>query len=214
LLWFHSTRKAERDAKSRARILDRVSQELARLQSRLQSSRTRFRRRDKVETAVNEILSQGDAARWLHVSIQEIVKETFKQSTPGRPGKNTQYIRETATRYQLSWTVNTSQIEQDQATDGVFPLLTNQHEMTSEEVLRSYKRQPLIEKRFSQFKSDFEVAPVYLKEVARIQAMLSIYFFALMLQTLLEREVRHALKHSEYDSLPLYPEHRACRAPT
>ena len=64
--------------------------------------------------------------------------------------------------------------------------------MTPEEVLRAYKRQPLIEKRFSQFKSDFEVAPVYLKEATRIQAMLSIYFFVLMLQTLLERELRHA----------------------
>ena len=44
--------------------------------------------------------------------------------------------------------------------------------------------------------------------------MLSIYFFALMVQALLERELRHALQDSEYDSLPLYPEHRACRAPT
>ena len=101
-----------------------------------------------------------------------------------------------------------------QANDGVFPLITNQYEMTLEEVLRACKRQPLIEKRFSQFKSDFEVAPIYLKEVTRIQAMLAVYFFALMLQTLLERELRHALEHSEYDSLPLYPEHGACRAPT
>jgi len=107
-----------------------------------------------------------------------------------------------------------TQMEHDQATDGVFPLITNQRDMSPEEVLRAYKRQPLIEKRFSQFKSDFEVAPVYLKEVTRIQAMLSVYFFALMLQTLLERELRRALKHSEYDSLPLYPEHRECHAPT
>jgi transposase len=214
LLWFHSTRKAERDAKSRARTLDRVSQELAQLQSRLQSSRTRFRQRDKVEQAVKEILSQGDAGRWLHVQILEFEEETFKQSTRGRPGKNTRYVRETTTRFKLSWTTNASQIEHDQATDGVFPLITNQHEMTPEAVLRAYKRQPLIEKRFSQFKSDFEVAPIYLKEVTRIQAMLAIYFFALMLQTLLERELRHALENSEYDSLPLYPEHRACRAPT
>jgi transposase len=214
LLWFHSTRKAERDAMSRARSLDRASKQLAQLQSRLQSSRTRFRQRDKVEAAVQEILGDGDVSRWLHVQILEFEEETFKQSTRGRPGKNTQYVRETATRYKLSWTTNTTQIEHDQATDGVFPLITNQNEMTPEEILRAYKRQPLIEKRFSQFKSDFEVAPIYLKEVTRIQAMLSIYFFALMVQTLLERELRQALQDSEYDSLPLYPEHRACRAPT
>ena len=49
---------------------------------------------------------QQDAARWLHVQIREIEEETFKQSTRGRPGKNTRYIRETATRYRLSWTTN------------------------------------------------------------------------------------------------------------
>jgi hypothetical protein len=31
--------------------------------------------------------------------------------------------------------------------------------MTAEEVLRAYKRQPFVEKRFSQFKSDYHVAP-------------------------------------------------------
>jgi transposase len=214
LLWFHSTRKAERDARSRARALDRASKQLAQLQSRLQSSRTRYRQRDKVETAVKEILGDGDVSRWLSVQILEFEEENFKQATRGRPGKNTQYIRETTTRYRLSWTTSTTQIEHDQATDGVFPLITNQHEMAAEEVLRAYRRQPLIEKRFSQFKSDFEVAPLYLKEVTRIQAMLAMYFFALMLQTLLERELRQALRNSEYDSLPLYPEYRACRAPT
>jgi transposase len=148
------------------------------------------------------------------VQILELEEETFKQATRGRPGKQTRYIRETRPRYQLSWTISTTQIEHDQATDGVFPLITNQHEMAAGDVLRAYRRQPLIEKRFSQFKSDYEVAPLYLKEVTRIQAMLAVYFFALMLQTLLERELRQSLRDSEYDSLPLYPEYRSCHAPT
>jgi len=84
--------------------------------------------------------------------------------------------------------------------------------MAAKEVLKAYKRQPLIEKRFSQFKSDFEVAPVYLKEVTRIQSLLCVYFFALMVQTLLERELRQALEASSYETIPLYPEHRACSA--
>jgi transposase len=214
LLWFHSTRKAERDAKSRARTIDRISQELAKLQSRLASSRTRFRKRAKVEEAVKEILGESEARNWFTVDIQEIEKETFKQSTPGRPGKDTRYVREAHTRYRLSWAINVTQVEHDQATDGVFPLITNQRDMSAEEVLRAYKRQPLIEKRFSQFKSDFEVAPVYLKEASRIQSLLSVYFFALMVQTLLERELRRALAESEYDGIPLYPEQRTCHAPT
>jgi transposase len=92
LLWFHSTRKAQRDARSRARALDRASKQLAQLQSRLQSSRTRFRQRDKVEAAVKQILDESDVSRWLSVQILELEEETFKQETRGqsaRPKSNT-----------------------------------------------------------------------------------------------------------------------------
>lgn len=82
------------------------------------------------------------------------------------------------------------------------------------DTLLAYKRQPVIEKRFSQLKTDFAVAPVYLKNVSRIQAMLCIYFFALLVQTLLERELRQAMEAAGLESLPLYPEGRACKRPT
>ncbi len=214
LLWFHSTRKAERDAMSRARAIDRASKNLAALQSRLQSPKTRFRKRTKVEQSLKEIFKQANVARWIDVEIHEESETVFKQATRGRPAKDTQYVRDTKIRYRLSWTLNQTCINEDETTDGVFPLITNQREMPAEEVLRAYKRQPIIEKRFSQFKTDFEIAPVYLKEVTRIQSLLCIYFFVLMVQTLLERELRQALEASEYDSLPLYPENRPCRAPT
>ena len=81
-------------------------------------------------------------------------------------------------------------------------------------MLQAYKRQPIIEKRFSQLKTDFCVAPVYLKSVTRIVGLLAIYFFALMLQSLLERELRRAMKDQGVESLPLYPEGRACKRPT
>ncbi|MFO7907168.1 MAG: IS1634 family transposase [Pirellulaceae bacterium] len=214
LLWYHSTRKAQRDGMSRTKAIERACRELAELQSRLQGARTRFRTRDKVEAAVAQVLCRGDVHRWVKVTIHEAPQEQFKQATRGRPGKETRYVKEVRVRYRLTWELETSQIEEDEITDGVFPLVTNQHEMPAAEVLKAYKRQPLIEKRFSQFKSDFEVAPVYLKEVTRIQSLLCIYFFALMVQTLLERELRGALEASGYDTIPLYPEHRDCSAPT
>lgn len=214
LLWFHSMRKADRDAMSRARAIDRASKDLAELQERLQSPKTRFRERVKVEKALEEIFKQSHIARWIDVDIHEESEEVFKQATRGRPGKDTQYVKDTKIRYRLSWALNHTCIKEDEVTDGVFPLITNQRDMPAEEVLKAYKRQPLIEKRFSQFKTDFEVAPVYLKEVTRIQSLLCVYFFVLMTQTLLERELRHSLEASQYDSLPLYPENRPCRTPT
>lgn len=214
LLWYHSSRKAQRDALTRNRAIQRACQDLAALQERLGAPRTRFRQRSKVEEAVAEILQRCEVQRWVEVTIHEVPQEEFKQAQRGRPGKETQYVKQTLLRYRLAWNLHAAHLQEDEGTDGVFPLITNQREMAPGEVLKAYKRQPLIEKRFSQFKTDFEVAPVYLKEVSRIQGLLAVYFFALMAQTLLERELRHALAASEYDALPLYPEGRSCRAPT
>ena len=50
--------------------------------------------------------------------------------------------------------------------------------VSSLDLLLAYKQQPMIEKRFPQLKTDFVVAPVFLKEVSRIQALLCVYFFA------------------------------------
>ena len=86
--------------------------------------------------------------------------------------------------------------------------------MSALELLLAYKQQPMIETRFAQLKTDFVVAPVFLKEVSRIQALLCVYFFALLVESLLERELRRAMEREGIESLPLYPEGRACRRPT
>ena len=96
----------------------------------------------------------------------------------------------------------------------MFPLITNDRTMTELEVLLAYKKQPALERRFEQLKTDFVVAPVYLKEASRIQALLCVYFFVLLVESLLERELRRAMERSGIESLPLYPERRACRRPT
>jgi transposase len=98
--------------------------------------------------------------------------------------------------------------------DGVFPLITNDHSLPDLEMLLAYKSQPALEKRFSNLKTDFEVAPVYLKEASRIQALLCVYFLVLLVESLLERELRRAMDREAIESLPMYPEGRKCRHPT
>ena len=107
-----------------------------------------------------------------------------------------------------------ARIAADASSDGIFPLVTNVVNLNELELLKTYKRQPAIEKRFSQLKTDFEVAPVYLKSVHRIQALLCVYFFALLAEALLERQLRQAMQRDEIEALPIYPEGRACRWPT
>ena len=214
LLWFHSRRKGERDQASRTRAIGRTVKALGELEERLCSPKTRFRDRAKVAAAVEEILSRSGGKAWVHAEIEEVQQVSYKQACPGRPGKDTKYVKQVRVRYRLSINVDQTQVTTDQASDGVFPLISNDREMTAEEILDAYKRQPIIEKRFSQFKTDFEVAPVYLHEISRIHSLMCIYFFVLLIQTLLERELRNAMESGEVESLPLYPEGRDCRKPT
>jgi len=214
VLWFHSTRKAELDMLARSRTTQRALAELEQLRQRLHGPRTRFCERNKVEQAVEEILKQFEVEAWVRVHIEQQEQATYRQAQRGRPSKKTRYVKRVKMRYTFVWEIDTAQLAQEQTTDGVFPLITNDREMDAEQLLRAYKRQPLIEKRFSQFKSDFDVAPIYLHSVSRIQALLAVYFFVLLVQTLLERELRQAMARHELPSLPMYPEDRECHRPT
>ena len=214
LVWYHSRRKAELDAVARAARLERALKELAELQDKLQSPRTRYHQEGKVAEAVAEILASRGVEELIVAEVEQKDVETFRQARRGRPTKETPYVRKVATRFDLTYRIDNAQVAEDSKSDGVFPLITNVTDLSELELLKIYKRQPAIEKRFSQLKTDFEVAPVYLKAVHRIQALLSVYFFALLVEALLERELREAMRRADVESLPLYPEGRACRWPT
>jgi transposase len=47
-------------------------------------------------------------------------------------------------------------------------LNTNDLKLSEQELLLAYKGQPMVEKRFAQLKTDFSVAPIYLKETSRM----------------------------------------------
>ena len=213
LLWFHGLRKQELDAQTRARCIETALRELAKLRKRLQSPRTRFRQRAKVTEAVEKIVEGRGCGAWIDVEVREIEEESYRQAHRGRAGKDTHYLRSVRTRFDLDFQINEDCVRKDALTDGVFPLITNVLDLNEREVLQAYKKQARVEKRFSQIKTDFEVAPVYLKNVARIEALLCVYFLALLTQALIERELRTAMVKQRIDSLPLYPEGRPCKRP-
>src|SRR5262245_40122336 len=150
-LWYRSTRQAEQDESRRARSIQRGAEALGDLRERLRGPRSRFRERSKVEQAVTEVLAEAEASTWLLVEIEEQEDETFRQATRGRPSEQTQYLKETRPRFTLTWKRNVEAISEAAREDGVFPLLTNDRKLSATEVLRAYKRQPLREKRSSQY---------------------------------------------------------------
>jgi transposase len=123
-------------------------------------------------------------------------------------------VRHERKRFELAHRVDLARLTEEARCDGIFPLITNEATMSAQELLLAYKQQPMIEKRFAQLKTDFVVAPVFLKEVSRIQALLCMYFLALLVESLLERELRRAMEREGIELLPLYPEGRGCRRPT
>ena len=214
LVWYHSVRKAELDALARHKRLERATVALTELRAKLASPRTRYRDQAKVAQAVETILRDVQAEGFLVVEIEERTIETYRQDRRGRPGPDSKYLRSEATRFDLAWRIDHDRLAEETRCDGTFPLVTNATSVSAVDLLLAYKQQPMIEKRFSQLKTDFVVAPVFLKEVSRIQALLCVYFFALLTESLLERELRGAMTREGVESLPLYPEARACRRPT
>lgn len=214
MIWYHSTLKAERDAAARLTRLERAVTRLDELRRKLTSPRTRYRERAQVSKAVEAIVRECEVEGWLTVEVKETTRETYRQERRGRPGEDTRYTKQERTRFEITHRVALERLDAEARCDGVFPLVSNDPTMTERDLLLSYKHQPAIERRFEQLKTDFVVAPVYLKEASRIQALLCVYFVVLLVEALLERELRRAMARSGDEDLPLYPESRPCRRPT
>jgi transposase len=95
-----------------------------------------------------------------------------------------------------------------------YPLLSNHRSLSPAQILAAHKGQPAIEKRFEQIKTVHEIAPVFLKNEGRIEALFTIYFLALLVHALIERELRQAMQRHNIEELPIYPEQRQCKRPT
>jgi hypothetical protein len=77
--------------------------------------------------------------------------------------------------------------------DGRYSLVTSDCSLSADELSRAYKRQHLIESRFTDLKGPIRVRPVFLHSNRRIAALLAVISLALLLYGLIERQVRRAL---------------------
>ena len=212
IVWVHTTEKEKRDRDTREKKLEAARRALEDLKSRLASPKSRLRQREKVDQEIQKVL--GSASAWITVHVQPIQKEDFRQEKRGRPGPKTRYRKIVRGRFTIHWEVDTETVRLEARTDGIFPLITNDKEMTPRDLLLAYKRQPLVEQRFDGLKNTHDVAPQYLKRIWRIEALLCCYFMALLVDALMERELRRGMKKAGLEKLPLYPEERECKKPT
>lgn len=113
----------------------------------------------------------------------------------------------------IEWKLNEKALAEASRTDGIFPLITNTA-FDAADVLKRYKDQPFLEKRMYTKKTVLEVAPVFLKKVKRIEAMLFLYFVALMIVSLIERKIRMNMAKEKIEKLPILPQGMNTKKPT
>jgi transposase len=213
LVWIWNSLMAEQDQESREERITHAMEGLEELEQRLQSPRTKMRTRAAVERAAERAVKTS-AVRWVGWEVREEQVEVFHQERRGRPGKETKYRRDLKTRFHVTARLRKEVIIYDAKSDGMFPLLSNERKLTLKQLLECYHFQPRLEKRHEQLKTVHEVAPMLLKNADRMEGMLFVYFLTLLVEALIEREVRKSMEKGGLESIPLYPEGRPCPAPT
>jgi len=214
IVWVHSTVKARRDETARAERIHRARRALDELSQRLAGPRARITTRVAAEEAAAAILAAAGAERWISLTVTERTQERYRQEKRGRPGKDTRYRKIAKTHYAIDIQVDADKVRYDAASDGCFPLISNDHALTDAAVLTAYRYQPNLEKRHHQLKSVQDAAPVTLHSAARIEALFACQFIALLCCCLIERELRSAMTREQVHQLALYHEDRPCSAPT
>jgi transposase len=212
LFWIHSSEKRIRDRQAREAALRKTEQLLAELNGRL--NKRNLKKRSQIQKRIDTVLSSNDTARFFSVTIAQTSSVRRVQKSRGRPGPATKFSQRTKRLLTLHWNRNDVVLHQELNVDGIFPILCTDEALCAKEALLAYKYQPRLEKRFSQFKSYLNAAPLLFKKIQRVEATMFLYFLALILQAVIERYVRNMMKQVEIDALPIYPEDRPAAHPT
>ena len=210
IVWVHSNNKETRDKNARQGRLEKAEKKLAALSTRL--NRYYLKTTEQINKAVADICS--GTGELLTVEIKEQKSIETRQVKAGRAGSNTQYKEQIKISYHLEWHRNEPEIERESRADGLFPLVSNDEIVEPAGVLEHYKQQPFLEKRFHTSKSTLEVAPIFLHKNERIEAILFLYFIALMVVSLMERNIRQQMLEQDIESLPIRPTGLSCKRPT
>lgn len=214
LYWIRSSQKAQQDKETRTRRLQTTLDSLKGLQTKL--NKYTLKSRKQIEARVHAILKENHCTDFIAFEIHEFREYKKVRQKRGRPRKEEPGPLTWKKIYSLTFGVRSEVVAQEEKVDGVFPLITNLEstQYKAKRVLEIYKFQPFLEKRHTQIKTYQEVTPVNLKKAERVVAYLHMQVMSLMVATLVERQLRKAMRRDAIPSLPLYPEGRNCASPT
>lgn len=179
-IFVHSSARAQAAATARARKLDRARDDLARLVRGLGTRH--YPTIEKVNARLTAISKDRRVGAYLHTA-------TGTDPTTGKPT--------------LTWHFDQTAIDAEAATDGWYALLSNLDpgQADAAQVLILYKGQEAVERRYSAFKGPLAVAALFVKNNRRIAALVTVICLALLIFSLIERQVRQALAEQGHTTL-------------
>jgi hypothetical protein len=134
IVWVRSSQKHACDAEARRARIERGMLALEAVQARLAGPRSRLRTLVAVDEAAQAALADAGAERWIAYEIAQTVQESFRQEKRGRPGSQTRYRKTEKTVFKLSFRIDDGKVAYDAATDGCFPLVSNDRELSDPEL--------------------------------------------------------------------------------
>jgi hypothetical protein len=172
-VFVHSSARAGAAATARAKKIDRATGDLDRLTRGLGSRY--YPDAAAVEARLAVIAKDRRVGAYLRAT-------TGTDTATGKPT--------------LTWNFDQQARDAEAATDGWYALLTNldPDQADAAQVLLHYKGQEAVERRYSTFKGPLAVAAIYLKNNRRITAMITVICLALLIFSLIERQIRGALR--------------------
>ena len=215
VIWIRSTAKAARDATARAARIERAERDLAELAGRLAGPKSRIKTRVAAEDAARAILAETDTAEFFDVAVSRRRRQALHRQPPRQSRTATPHsVRTCAPGHGSPGSSAAHAVRRAAASDGCWPLITNDAELSPAEILAAYRYQPHLERRHHCLKGAQAVAPVRLHSPARIEALLCCHFLALLVHALIERQIRAAMATAGSAAIGLYPEERDCPAPS
>jgi transposase len=209
VIFVHSSSKQKEDESKRQQKIDKAIEQLENIAPKLNAYHLKTKK--EIKAAIDKIVK--DVKNFVDVQIVTDRKQIKVKVSPGRPSLKSVYKNKWKFTHRIEWKLNEQALAKASRTDGIFPLITNT-QLEASEVLQKYKNQPFLEKRMYTKKSILEVAPVFIKKEHRIEAMLFLYFLALMIVSLIERKIRMNMAAEEIETLPILPQGMNTKKPT
>src|SRR6266498_3062116 len=128
-----------------------------------------------------------------HPTIEAV---TAKATAIARRRQVVAYLRTTITaddagKPTFAWSFDQAAINIEAAADGWYALLTNlPADLDATEVFLRYKDQPMVERRYGEFKGPLAVAPIFLRGNRRITALITVICLALLIFYIIDRRPR------------------------